>query len=1006
MKKLLSFLLILVSLQSFGQIKISEMQTYLGGGDSVFVPGVVNGVNRKMYGIDLARGKVDSVTVSNDSIYYWKNQGTRYFAGYIAGGGGGGSYSAGYGMLLSGSTFRADTNSVASKAWRQKGIDSVAALLSGYTPTSRTLTINGTAQDLSANRSWSVGTVTSVATGYGLLGGSITGSGTLVADSNSLSTKAWRQKGLDSLGALIATKLSNITGLVTAGTNVTITGNGTSGSPYVINSSGGSGASNDSAYTSLTSVDDTTITFNRSNGQQDTLVISLDNGDKGDIDVISGWTEWEVDTSAITTIKIANEAVTGAKITKGSDFTGTDTLFLKGAWSNVRDFGAVGDGVTNDLDAFRAAAATGKRVYAPAPSVSYFLGGAGDGSVLLQLPDSVELFGDGRNTTITWTANDRAIAVGNYSVIRDIRLEGSGKAGGQQFEAGVLAYNKTNWRIENVIVEEVSGNSTANGGGGIYISALNAATNWQDGGSIINCITTNNGTGFNIDERGEYLNIVGLRSTYNTVGLSMRAGNNTLTNCHIDNNTTGLVMDGGINNGHGVFSNSSFNHNTTGFNISNITLGMVFNGCFFYSDANQIVSSTNIEFNGCHFAPVAVANVITLSGNTNITRSSGYWNASTNLLSGEDMMNITIPSGGTTGQALSKASNSNYDVEWGTGSANSFRELRFIVGTTTNAPVAGDSTFTFTGYINKKVNLFREGELQYDSLTTNGYEFNPGTGSFTFHPPLLLGEKIIIQAYPQVDWTTDMIPAPSSGYETEADTYFAAVATAGGSLTTQQKDDYNDWVVAEKAASRYSKYTAIYPFLGGTSAAHAINAKNPGTYDITWNGSQTHDANGVRCGGTAADYGSTGINASTVLTQNNIHASIYINDDNDAAAYDICYYAGGAINIARFAGTAYTNLNNTGDQTTAVTDLNGMNIITRVLSTEYHFVKAGTVNTKTVTSTGIPNGVITIGIDGGLLTAPSTRRYAFATIGTGLTAAEAQALNTTTTTLQTALGRN
>ena len=35
--------------------------------------------------------------------------------------------------------------------------------LSGYVPTSRTLTINGTTFDLSANRSWSVGTVTSVA---------------------------------------------------------------------------------------------------------------------------------------------------------------------------------------------------------------------------------------------------------------------------------------------------------------------------------------------------------------------------------------------------------------------------------------------------------------------------------------------------------------------------------------------------------------------------------------------------------------------------------------------------------------------------------------------------------------------------------------------------------------------------------------------------------------------------------------------------------------------------
>ena len=55
----------------------------------------------------------------------------------------------------------------------------LASSLSGYVPTTRTLTINGTAFDLSANRSWNVGTVTSVTAGDGLGGGTITGSGTL-----------------------------------------------------------------------------------------------------------------------------------------------------------------------------------------------------------------------------------------------------------------------------------------------------------------------------------------------------------------------------------------------------------------------------------------------------------------------------------------------------------------------------------------------------------------------------------------------------------------------------------------------------------------------------------------------------------------------------------------------------------------------------------------------------------------------------------------------------------
>jgi len=53
--------------------------------------------------------------------------------------------------------------------------------LLGYTPANAatTLTINGTTYDLSANRTWNVGTVTSVGTSGPLTGGTITGSGTI-----------------------------------------------------------------------------------------------------------------------------------------------------------------------------------------------------------------------------------------------------------------------------------------------------------------------------------------------------------------------------------------------------------------------------------------------------------------------------------------------------------------------------------------------------------------------------------------------------------------------------------------------------------------------------------------------------------------------------------------------------------------------------------------------------------------------------------------------------------
>lgn len=62
--------------------------------------------------------------------------------------------------------------------------------------------------------------------------------------------------------------ITNITGLVTQGTNVTITGSGTSGSPYVINSSGGSGSVTGAGNLSplfTTGLSAGTITFTASN---------------------------------------------------------------------------------------------------------------------------------------------------------------------------------------------------------------------------------------------------------------------------------------------------------------------------------------------------------------------------------------------------------------------------------------------------------------------------------------------------------------------------------------------------------------------------------------------------------------------------------------------------------------------------------------------------------------------------------------------------------------------
>ena len=132
------------------------------------------------------------------------------------------------GTITTSGTLAIDTTVISTRAWRQKGIDSVASLVtSGYVPTSRTLTINGTSYDLSANRTWSVGTVTSVATNTntGITGGTITGSGTLAIDTLLISTRAWRQKGIDSVASLITNNISGTTNYIPKFTGSSSIGN-------------------------------------------------------------------------------------------------------------------------------------------------------------------------------------------------------------------------------------------------------------------------------------------------------------------------------------------------------------------------------------------------------------------------------------------------------------------------------------------------------------------------------------------------------------------------------------------------------------------------------------------------------------------------------------------------------------------------------------------------------------------------------------------------------------
>lgn len=72
--------------------------------------------------------------------------------------------------------------------------------------------------------------------------------------------------------------------------------------------------------------------------------------------------------------------------------------------------------------------------------------------------------------------------------------------------------------------------------------------------------------------------------------------------------------------------------------------------------------------------------------------------------------------------------------------------------------------------------------------------------------------------------------------DADAITYLNAVTTAGATLDYTISGATNTLFKQLKSIGVYSKLYVFYPFLGGTAATTAINAKNPGTFNMTWNG--------------------------------------------------------------------------------------------------------------------------------------------------------------------------
>jgi hypothetical protein len=257
---------------------------------------------------------------------------------------------------------------------------------------------------------------------------------------------------------------------------------------------------------------------------------------------------------------------------------------------------------------------------------------------------------------------------------------------------------------------------------------------------------------------------------------------------------------------------------------------------------------------------------------------------------------------------------------------------------------------------------------------------------------------------------TDISGAPTTDPDAQA------FITAAAITDPTQQAAINTLVVDLKGYSIWTKFSALYPFVGSTASQHKFNLKDPRDLDVAFrlvfNGGWTHSSTGATPNGTNA-YADSKLNANTTLNLNNSSISYYSRENKPTS----CLMGAGfnqssIVLIPKFSSgdnTDYSNVYSTTSNQTAQSNTQGLFLANRIISTSFKCFQNGVVYlNKNISSVSKPNSNVFIGARSETIFGQqyTSNQCAFASIGDGLTDTEAANFYTAVQTFQTALNRN
>ena len=238
-----------------------------------------------------------------------------------------------------------------------------------------------------------------------------------------------------------------------------------------------------------------------------------------------------------------------------------------------------------------------------------------------------------------------------------------------------------------------------------------------------------------------------------------------------------------------------------------------------------------------------------------------------------------------------------------------------------------------------------------------------------------------------------------------------------------QKTAINTLITDLKTNGLWSKMKAIYPFIGGTSATHKFNLKDPRDLDeafrLTYLNSTTsiHSNTGIKGDGISNIIDTNFIADDEGLLVNNNHLSFY-SRTSEASASNQYYEIGArngsasdsyALSTRRSSDDARYDSGNYANNRVLFSNTDGkgfyLGTVNNNLTSKYY--KNGVLKNSTIITDQpvlASNSVYILGVNG--ISTFSNKEVAFVTMGLGLTDAEVIALNTIVQAFQTTLGRN